>query len=99
MISPTQASPNTAPIPRLFVTTAAGEVRAAHSSRRDAVSKRIDRLAADVAELQRELARIKTERECSLPSVYAPRGCRGSARRARVRGLGRPFTVKGARHR
>lgn len=49
-------------------TTAPGEVRAAHSSRRDAVSKRIDQLAADVADLQRELARIKAERECACPT-------------------------------
>lgn len=42
--------------------------RAAHSSRRDAVSKRIDQLAADVADLQRELARIKAERECACPT-------------------------------
>jgi hypothetical protein len=33
------------------------------------VSKRIDQLTADVAELQRELARIKTERK-QMPSAY-----------------------------
>jgi hypothetical protein len=36
-------------IPWSFAATAPGDVRAAHSSRRDAVSKRIDQLAADVA--------------------------------------------------
>lgn len=57
---------------RSFATTASEEVRAAGSSCCDTISKRIDHLAADVEELQREVARIKAERECTCPACTGP---------------------------